>query len=90
MGVEAVALRACVEPTRSDARGPKVAVQTLWSRIHGEVYERAGCLRVAFDALAAECGTGDPTNHLGSILRGMSATERADKLLAAARRIDGA
>lgn len=87
-GVSAEALRVCARLTRADERGPKVATQTLWSRLHAEVYARGGCLREAFDALAAECGTSDPTNYLGSILRKMTAGERADKLMAAAARID--
>lgn len=88
MGVSAEALRACVEPTRQDAHGPKVATRTLWSRIHSEVYARGGCLRLAFNALAAECGVSDPTAYLGSVLQRMTASERADVLKAAAARLD--
>lgn len=91
----AEALHAVASRAATDTRGPKAAVQTVWSGLHGEVYARDDfpypALRVAFHALGEACGISPPsvTGYLGPQLGRMTAPERAAALRAAADALMG-
>lgn len=91
MSAASEALLAVAAHVEADTRGPKAAVATLWIRLHGEIYDRDGHaeLRVAFEALAEECGISASSmqTYLGPQLKRMTAAERGAALRAASAKV---